>query len=44
MHICWSMLPGLMNTTADILMEDQLWPSLDMVAVDQEQELHKTNS
>ena len=32
------------NTTADILIENQLWPLLGMVTVDQEQELHKQNS
>ena len=31
------------NTTADILVEDQLWPPLDMVTVDQEQEHHNSN-
>ena len=31
------------NTTADILIEDQLWPPLDMVTVDQERKLLKPN-
>ena len=32
------------NTTADILIEDQLQPPFDMVIADQEHELHKPNS
>ena len=28
------------NTKADILIENRLWPPLDMVTVDQERELH----
>ena len=32
------------NTTADILIEDQLWPPLDTVTVDQERELHKSKT
>ena len=31
------------NQTADVLVEDQLQPPLDMVTVDQERELHKPN-
>ena len=31
------------NTTADISVEDQPWPPLDMVTVDLERELHKPN-
>ena len=32
------------NQTADVLVEDQLQPPLDLVTVSQEQELHKPNS
>ena len=32
------------NQTVDILVEDQLQPSLDLVTVSQEQELHNPNS
>ena len=32
------------NLTADVLVEDQLWCPFDLVAVDQERELHKPNS
>ena len=32
------------NPTTDILVEEQQIPPLDMVAVDQERELHKPNS
>ena len=32
------------NITADILIEDQLQPPLDMITVDQERELHRPNS
>ena len=37
-------LVTLHRSTADILVEDQLWPPLDMVTVDQEWKLHNPNS
>ena len=42
--------PGVYNavktalTTADIFIEDQLLPPLDMVTIDQEREMHKPNN
>ena len=49
LRVSYSFLRGLgniaqENTTADILVEDQLQPPLDMVTVDLEQELRKLNS
>ena len=52
LHLCWVsyyFLRGLgniaqTNTIADILIEDQLRPPMDMIAVDQVGELHKTFS
>ena len=32
------------NATADILVADQLWPPLDVLAVDKEREVHKPKS
>ena len=48
-RVSYSFLQGIgsiaqENTTADILVEDQLRPPLDMLAVDLERKLHKPNS
>ena len=34
---------GQENTIAYILIQNQIWPTLDMVTVDLEQEIHKPN-